>query len=194
MEIPFRLVDVFTPTPMSGNQLCVVPDPVDLDDSTMQALAQEIGFSETTFVSEAGGDRYAMRIFTPDAELPFAGHPTLGTAFVMVNEGRVTSPATQVIAAGEIPVEVDVASNFAWMTQLPVTFGRAFDDRALIARAIGLEEDDLEPNLPAQTVSTGLLWTIVPVRDAERVGRAQRDGRALAEAAERSGDEGLYLF
>ena len=194
MEIPFRLVDVFTPTPLSGNQLCVVPDPVEIDDATMQTLAQEIGFSETTFVSEAGGDRYAMRIFTPDAELPFAGHPTLGTAFVMVGEGRVTSPATQVIAAGEIPVDVDVASNVAWMTQLPVEFGREFDDRALIARAIGLEVEDLDPNLPVQTVSTGLLWTIVPVRDAERLGRAQRDGRALTEAAARSGDEGLYLY
>jgi trans-2,3-dihydro-3-hydroxyanthranilate isomerase len=194
MDVPFRLVDVFTPTPLSGNQLCVVPDPIELDDATMQAIAQEIGFSETTFVTEADGDRYAMRIFTPDAELPFAGHPTLGTAFVMVSEGRITSPATQVVAAGEIPVEVDVPSRFAWMTQLPVAFGREFDDRELIARAIGLEEDDLEPGLPVQTVSTGLLWTIVAVRDAERLGRAQRDGRALAEAAVRSGDEGLYLF
>ena len=135
-----------------------------------------------------------MRIFTPDAELPFAGHPTLGTAFVLVSEGRVTSPATQVIAAGEIPVEVDVGSNVAWMTQLPVDFGGEFDDRALIARAIGLEVEDLDPNLPVQTVSTGLRWTIVPVRDAERVGRARRDGRALTEAAARSGDEGLYLY
>jgi trans-2,3-dihydro-3-hydroxyanthranilate isomerase len=194
VEIAFRLVDVFTPTPLSGNQLCVVPDPVEIDDATMQTLAREIGFSETTFVSEAGGDRYAMRIFTPDAELPFAGHPTLGTAFVLVSEGRVTSPATQVIAAGEIPVEVDVGSNVAWMTQLPVEFGRAFDDLGLIARAIGLEVQDLDPNLPVQTVSTGLRWTIVPVRDAERVERAQRDGRALTEAAARSGDEGLYLY
>jgi trans-2,3-dihydro-3-hydroxyanthranilate isomerase len=194
MEVPFRLVDVFTPTPLSGNQLCVVPDKVEIDDAGMQALAAEIGFSETTFVTETGRDGYAMRIFTPGAELPFAGHPTLGTAFVMVSEGRVSSPATQVIAAGEIPVEVDVGSNFAWMTQLPVEFGREFDDRALIARAIGLEVDDLEPGLPVQTVSTGLLWTIVPVRDADRLGRAQRDGRALAESAARSGDEGLYLF
>src|SRR5262245_45846758 len=110
MDVPFRLVDVFTPTPLSGNQLCVVPDPVDIVYASCQALSQEIGFSQTTFVSEACGDRYAIRIFTPDAELPFAGHPTLGTAFVMVSEGRVTSPATQVIAAGDIPVEVDVAS------------------------------------------------------------------------------------
>jgi len=75
---------------------------------------------------------------TPDEELPFAGHPTLGTAFVMVSEGRVTSPATQVVAAGEIPVEVDVASRVAWMTQLSPEFGPVFDDRGLLARATGL--------------------------------------------------------
>ena len=194
VNVPFRLVDVFTPTPLSGNQLCVVPDPLELDDATMQALAKEIGFSETTFVTESGGDRYAMRIFTPAAELPFAGHPTLGTAFVLVSEGRVSSPGTQSTAAGEVPIEVDLATNFAWMTQLPVEFGRVFEDRDLIARAIGLEPDDLGSDLPVQTVTTGLLWTIVPVRDAERLSRAQRDGRALEQAVAASGDEGLYLF
>jgi len=87
VNVPFRLVDVFTLRPLSGNQLCVVPEPIDVDEETMQALAREIGFSETTFVTEAAGDRYAMRIFTPGQELPFAGHPTLGTAFVLVSEG-----------------------------------------------------------------------------------------------------------
>src|SRR5262245_61057744 len=109
----------------------------------MQAIAREIGFSETTFVTEAGGDRYAMRIFTPGSELSFAGHPTLGTALVMVSEGHVSSPATQVVAAGEIPVEVDVDADFAWMTQLPAEFGPAFGDRELIAGAIGLGVDDI---------------------------------------------------
>ena len=194
MDVPFRLVDVFTPTPLSGNQLCVVPDPIELDIETMQVLAKEIGFSETTFVTEAAGARYTMRIFTPDAELPFAGHPTLGTAFVLVHEGPLYSPATQATPAGEVPVEVDLASNTAWMTQLPVEFGRVFEDRALIARAIGLELDDLDPNVPVRTVTTGLLWTIVPVRDADRLARAQRDGRALERAVAISGDEGLYLF
>jgi trans-2,3-dihydro-3-hydroxyanthranilate isomerase len=191
----YVLADVFTDTPLTGNQLAVFTDGRGFDAQTMQDVAREMNLSETVFVlpPEAGGHA-RIRIFTPVAELPFAGHPTLGTAFVMVSEGRVSSPATQVIAAGEIPVEVDLGSNFAWMTQLPVEFGREFDDRALIARAIGLEVDDLEPGLPVQTVSTGLLWTIVPVRDADRLGLAQRDGRALGESAARSGDEGLYLF
>ena len=65
VNVPFRLVDVFTSRPLSGNQLCVVPEPIDVDEKTMQALAREIGFSKTTFVTESGGDRYAMRIFPP---------------------------------------------------------------------------------------------------------------------------------
>ena len=194
VEVSFRLVDVFTPRPLAGNQLCVVPDPVGLDDATMQALAREIGFSETTFVTRSGDDRYAMRIFTPATELPFAGHPTLGTAFVMVSEGRVSSPAVQVVTAGEIPVEVDVATNTAWMTQLPVEFRQPFDDRRLIARAVGLEEGDLHPNLPVQTVSTGLPPTIVPVRDAATLRRAVPDGKVIADAVAASGGEELYLF
>src|SRR5436190_23987267 len=124
VRVPFRLVDVFTERPLAGNQLCVVPETsVSLDPTVMQSLAREIGFSETTFVTEAGGDRYTMRIFTPDQELPFAGHPTLGTAYLMVAEGRVTSPAIQTTAVGEVPVEIDVEEGFGWMRQRPPMFG-----------------------------------------------------------------------
>jgi trans-2,3-dihydro-3-hydroxyanthranilate isomerase len=194
MDVPFRFVDVFTTTPLAGNQLCVVPEPVDLDDARMQALAKEVGFSETTFVTGFGGDRYAMRIFTPDRELPFAGHPTIGTAFVMVSEGRVTSPAVQAVAAGDIPVEVDLETGLAWMTQLAPRFGPVFEDRELLARAAGLAPDDLDPDLPAQTVSTGLPPLIVPIRDLETLRRARIDQRFVAEACERSGGDELYLF
>jgi trans-2,3-dihydro-3-hydroxyanthranilate isomerase len=194
MEIPFRLVDVFTPRPFAGNQLCVVPDPVDLDHDAMLELAREIGFSETTFVTSADGDRYAMRIFCPDRELPFAGHPTLGTAFVMVREGRVSSPAVQSVSAGEIPVEVDLDAGTAWMSQLPPEFGPGFEDRALLARACGLGVDDLHPDLPAQVVSTGLPPLIVPIRDLDTLRRARVDLAASAEACDRSGADELYLF
>jgi len=194
VEIPFRLVDVFTPRPLGGNQLCVVPEPVPIAAATMQALAREIGFSETTFVTRSGGDRYAMRIFTPGQELPFAGHPTLGTAFVMVSEGLVRSPAVQEVPAGEIPVEVDVGAGFAWMRQLPPTFGPVFEDRELVARAIGLTVEDLHPELPIQTVSTGLPPTIVPVRDPEALRRAWGHGPLVGEVVRASGGEELYLF
>ena len=85
MRVGFTLVDVFTDVPFAGNQLCVVPEPpTDLDEAAMQVLAREIGFSETTYVTAVRDGGYDVRIFTPVSELPFAGHPTLGTAFVIV--------------------------------------------------------------------------------------------------------------
>jgi trans-2,3-dihydro-3-hydroxyanthranilate isomerase len=194
MEIPFRLVDVFCERPLEGNQLCVVPDPVELEAETMQAVAKEIGFSETTFVTATEPDRYRMRIFTPDQELPFAGHPTLGTAFVLVSEGRVRSPLTQVVAAGEYPVEVDVEGGRARMRQLPPGFGEAFTDRELAARAAGLEPEDLREDVPMQVVSTGLAHLMVPVKDADRLRRAVRDEPRVGEVCRRTGGESMYLF
>ncbi len=194
MEIPFRLVDVFCERPLEGNQLCVVPEPVDLDDDTMQAIAMEIGFSETTFVTETVGDRYSMRIFTPAQELPFAGHPTLGTAFVLVSEGRVSSPLTQVVRAGEIPLEVDAALGRAVMRQLPPVFGEVFEDRALAARAAGLEPADLRADVPMQLVSTGLAHLMVPICDLETLRRAERKESLVGEVCRATHGESMYLF
>ncbi len=195
MEVRFSLVDVFTERPLAGNQLCVVPDPpAELADDLMQALAREIGFSETTFVTEAGGDRYTMRIFTPAEELPFAGHPTLGTAFTMVSEQRVSSPVVQTTKAGEVPVDVDIETGFGWMRQLRPEFGPEFLERDLIARACGLSPDDLHPSLQPQVVSTGLGPLIVPIRDEAALRRGRNDVDACREACERSGGAELYLF
>jgi trans-2,3-dihydro-3-hydroxyanthranilate isomerase len=194
VDVGFRIVDVFTERPFAGNQLCVVPEPGDLDGATMQTLAREIGFSETTFVTSWGTDRYAMRLFTPGQELPFAGHPTLGTAFVMVSEGRVTSPLTQEVAAGEIPVEVDVERGWARMHQLPPVFGEVFEDRELAARGAGLSPSDLRDDAPMQLVSTGLPHLMVPVRDLERLRTAVRDETAVAEVCRRTKGESMYLF
>ncbi|HEV8564282.1 MAG TPA: PhzF family phenazine biosynthesis protein [Actinomycetota bacterium] len=195
MEVSFRLVDVFTEEPFAGNQLCVVPHaPEGLDTDAMQTLAQEIGFSETTFVTQSSGGGYRMRIFTPAQELQFAGHPTLGTAFVLVNEGRVASTCVQTTEAGNVPVMVDTRVGFAWMTQLPPAFSDEFSDRELLARAAGLEPNDLHPDLPAQVISTGLAPLLVPVRDEAALRRAERNGRACKEVAQLSSGECLYLF
>jgi trans-2,3-dihydro-3-hydroxyanthranilate isomerase len=195
MEVAFRLVDVFTERPFAGNQLCVVPDsPAELASEQMQTLAREIGFSETTFVTSSGGDRYTVRIFTPVEELPFAGHPTLGTAFVMVSEGRVSSPVVQTSPAGEVPVEIDAEAGNGWMTQLPAEFGAEFDDRDLLARALRLSVDDLHPELPAQVVSTGLGPLLVPVQDEAALRRAVNDMEVTREACQRSGGYEIYAF
>ena len=119
MHVPFRLVDVFAEAPFGGNQLCVVPEVPDaLDDATMQALAMEIGFSETTYVTAVRPTGYDIRIFTPEVELPFAGHPTLGTAFTLAREGRIGAETVQRCAAGDIPVRIDLDGGHAVMRQL----------------------------------------------------------------------------
>jgi trans-2,3-dihydro-3-hydroxyanthranilate isomerase len=194
MRIPFRLVDVFTDRPLAGNQLCVIPDPVDLDDGKMQAIAAEIGFSETTFVTRADGHAYSMRIFTPAKELPFAGHPTLGTAFVLVSEGRVHTPATQSIPAGEVEVEVDVRTGFARMRQFAPRFGPFVDDREKVALAVTLNEDDLHPDLRPRAVWTGLNQLIVPLRDVEAVVRARPDPEVLGPLLAGADTDTYYLF
>lgn len=195
MDVAFRLVDVFTETPFLGNRLCVVPEsPAGLSTEQMHMLALETNFSETTFVTESWPDGYWMRIFTPDAELPFAGHPTLGTAFVLAEEGSVSTHATQTTAIGDVPVEVDLEAGFAWMTQRPPEFREEFDDRGMVAEAAGLAPEDLHPEMPMQVISTGLGPLLVPVRDEEALRRAELHPRSCARATAASGGECLYLF
>jgi trans-2,3-dihydro-3-hydroxyanthranilate isomerase len=194
VRLPFRLVDVFTDRALAGNQLCVFPDPADIPADVMQALALEIGFSETTFVTSAGGDRYSMRIFTPGGELPFAGHPTLGTAFALASEGRVSSPVTQSVQAGEIVVAVDVEGRSARMRQLPPTFGRIVDDGDMVARALGLTPGDLRSDVPPQAVSTGLAHLMVAANDTGAVARARPDVDRLRELLGVAETKGCYLF
>jgi trans-2,3-dihydro-3-hydroxyanthranilate isomerase len=195
MDVSFRFVDVFTEVPFAGNQLCVVPDPpADLSSELMQTIAKEIGFSETTFVTEIRPDGYRVRIFTPSEELPFAGHPTLGTAFTLASEGRITTPCIQTTVGGEVPVDVDLETGFGWMTQFPPAFRDEFDDRELLATACGLHVQDLHPELPAQVVWTGLDWLMVPIRDEATLRRAERNESACTEVAGKSASAGLYLF
>ena len=196
MRVPFRLVDVFAEAPFGGNQLCVVPEaPVGLDDETMQALAMEIGFSETTFVTAVRPTGYDVRIFTPEVELPFAGHPTLGTAFTLAREGLIGSETVQHCAAGDIPVRIDLDGGRAVMRQLPPVFGREVEDRGAVAVAAGLELGDLVDGLPIVPVSTGIPHLMVPVADDEALRRAKRDDRGCERVcASADNAESLYLF
>ena len=194
MDIPFRLVDVFTDRALAGNQLCVVPEtPAELTGRLMQAIALEIGFSETTFVSEARGDRYEMRIFTPEIEMPFAGHPSLGTAFVLAADGRIGPVATQVVSGGEFRVEIDVAAGRARMRQAPPEFGVEASAIAPLADAVGLSERDIREDLWPRVVSTGLPHLLVAVRDVEALERA-RPTPAVAGLVRDVDADGVYLF
>lgn len=194
MRVPFVLVDVFADARFTGNQLCVVPDAAALPPEVMQALATEIGFSESTFVTSLEPDRYEMRIFTPATEMPFAGHPSLGTAFVLASEGLASAKVTQRVPAGEFELEVDVDRRWVRMRQHPPTFGEGVDDLERIARAAGVAVAELHPSLRPQVVSTGLPHLMAPVVDADVVPRAHPDLRLLGPLLEDVGGDGLYLF
>jgi trans-2,3-dihydro-3-hydroxyanthranilate isomerase len=194
MRVGFTLVDVFTDVPFAGNQLCVVPKPPDdLGSATMQVLAREIGFSETTYVTAVREGGYDVRIFTPVSELPFAGHPTLGTAFTLARLGVVPASVVQTSTAGDVPVEVDLEAEAARMRQLPAVFGEPFDDRDAVAAAASVGSDDLGPG-PIVPVSTGIVHLMVPVVGEDALRRASRDDRGCVDVCARAGVESLYLF
>jgi len=195
MKLRFVLLDVFTDVRYAGNQLCVVPEtPAGLDGTHMQTLAREINFSETTFVTAIRPAGYDVRIFTPEQELPFAGHPTLGTAYTLVAEGRAPAELEQTTSAGNVQVRVELEAGRAWMRQLPPQFRPEFLDRAAVAGAAGLQATDLVPGLPILPVSSGIAHLMVPVRDEAALRRAQRIDERCARVCTQADSESLYLF
>jgi len=179
--------DVFTTKRLQGNSLAVFFDGRGLSDSEMQAVAREMNLSETTFVlprerkvEQESGVR--VRIFTVQEELPFAGHPTLGTAFALRAESRVQEITLQ-LNVGKVPVrfqDVDEGPAFAEMTQMDPVFGLQHD-RGTLANALGVSPDNFDASLPVETVSTGLPYTIVPVKSLAVLQKLRVDlGRATA--------------
>ena len=162
----FYIVDVFAESKYGGNQLAVVLLDEPLDGDEMQAIAREIGFSESTFVDPQplADGAFAVRIFTPAREIPFAGHPSLGTAAIIRRAGLGTGDEiTLDLMAGRVPVRCDASGeNVYWMTQLQPEFGPLVD-RAAVARVLGLGETDIDRRLPVEQVSTGLAHIIVPL-------------------------------
>lgn len=173
---PYVQVDVFTTTPFTGNPLAVFPDAAGLTDAEMQAIARELNLSETTFVlpSEHPMAAYRVRIFTPVTELPYAGHPSVGTAWVLARQGRIPlrgkrTSVHQDVPAGILRIDLDMVDSkleAVFTTQAPPEFGPVVSDRARVAQALGITESDLRADLPIQMVSTGLPWLLVPLRDA----------------------------
>lgn len=174
----YAVVDVFAEQPLEGNGLAVFCDARGLSTEEMQAIALEMNLSETTFImprDEATEREHGVqvRIFTVREELPFAGHPTLGTAsWLYLNHPVFAAKPTITLdlPVGPIPVafapERDQRGVFGTMRQKNPTFG-AVHDREAVAHALGLTVDDLDPNLPVQTVSTGMAFCIVPLRSLE---------------------------
>jgi trans-2,3-dihydro-3-hydroxyanthranilate isomerase len=166
-----HIVDVFAETRYAGNQLAVVRDCAALSAETMQTIAREMNFSETTFVTAESADRARVRIFTPAEELPFAGHPTIGTAWVL---GHTRPSFTLELAVGNVEVNCDGHNGVAWMTPPKPTLGERFPaDRA--AKLLQLGVADLDPNLPSQFVAIGPRFVFVGVRDLAALKRARLD-------------------
>ncbi len=175
----FYIVDVFAEQKYEGNQLAVVRDSGALSDDQMQQITREMNYSETTFVlsDEQRNGGYNVRIFTPAAEVPFAGHPTLGTAFIIQRE-IIKEPAETVILnlkVGQIPVTSGSGGkekDILWMKQNEPTFGLTIEPGS-VAKVLGLDESEIDDRFIVQEVSTGLPFIIVPLKSLDAVKRAK---------------------
>jgi trans-2,3-dihydro-3-hydroxyanthranilate isomerase len=174
-RLQYRIVDVFTDRMFGGNPLAVFLDGRGLSETEMQALAREMNLSETTFVlpPDDPANDFRVRIFTPGRELPMAGHPTIGTAFVLAREkmlpaGDETLTIRLEEKVGPIPVRLEMkdgAPDKIWMTQPRPTFGPVFPNAAAVAEMLGIDPADIRNDLPIEVVSCGMPFLFVPVRD-----------------------------
>ena len=183
MRLNYHLLDVFTDRQFGGNQLAVFPDPPpDLPAELMQQIAKELNLSETTFVlppSESGSD-FRLRIFTPAAELPMAGHPTVGSAYMLARLGalrRIENARTIVFEEGVGPIAVTIHADEqgdpgdVWMHQPIPQFLDIYDDRPTIAEILSLTSADLHEDAPIQVLSSGEPFLFVPVKSLEAIQR-----------------------
>lgn len=178
-KLEFYIVDVFAETKLTGNQLAVFINTKSLDADKMQRIAKEMNFSETTFITsnENRENRYDVRIFTPQRELPFAGHPTLGTAYVIQNEiiKKHTDKIYLNLKVGQIPVTLQWKNNkinILWMKHKTPVFGQEFVPEQW-TEMLGLKKDDFEENYPICEVSTGVFCFIAPLKTLDAIKRAQ---------------------
>jgi trans-2,3-dihydro-3-hydroxyanthranilate isomerase len=190
----YQIVDVFTEHALEGNPLAVFPDGAGFSDDEMQKIARELNISETVFVQPARRpDCVArLRIFTPARELPFAGHPTVGTSFVLLREG-VTKGERFLLEEGVGPVPVRVESGarpLIWLTTPPIQFRETFD-RTVAAEALGLTREDLL-DIDPQLVTAGNPFIFVAVREGEAVDRAWLDASGMRRFNAPS--SGVFVF
>ena len=196
----YYIVDVFAEEKYAGNQLAVVRHAATLSESEMQKIAKEMNFSETTFIlsdleKEHG---YDVRIFTPEAEVPFAGHPTLGTAFIIQKEilkNSVTSLNLN-LQVGKIPVSfsyVDNEPDLLWMKQVQPKFGLTFNPTQ-IAATLNIELSELDERYLIQEVSTGLPFIIVPLKALESIKKCRINNEKLSELTKSSEAKAILVF
>jgi trans-2,3-dihydro-3-hydroxyanthranilate isomerase len=190
--------DVFSSRALEGNSLAVFLDARGLTDSEMQSIAKEMNLSETTFIlpRDAATERESgvrVRIFTVQEELPFAGHPTLGTAFAL----RARNGGNEIfldLNVGKVPVRFEETAGqalFGEMTQVDPVFGPEHN-REAVADALGLRVDDFDNSLPIQTVSTGVAFVVTPLRSLSVIQKLRIDLNRAAEYTVQS--EGKFFY
>lgn len=196
----FYIVDVFAVEKYTGNQLAVFTEAGRLSEANMQRIAKEINYSETTFITSKdirnGG--YDVRIFTPKKELPFAGHPTLGTAYIIQREiiQEAVKNVNLNLKVGQIPVSWEntaTVGEVLWMRQNPPTFHQVLDASAL-APVLSLDEDELDSRFPIQEVSTGIPFIIVPLKTHASLKRIKINKDKYFELVENTESKEILVF
>ena len=199
-EQPFYIVDVFAEEKYAGNQLAVVRNAANLSDEQMLQITREMNYSETTFIlsDEQQNGGYDVRIFTPGAEVPFAGHPTLGTAFIIRKE-IISKPVEQIILnlkVGQIPVtfkKTGEGDDILWMKQVEPTFAKTLDAK-LISQVLGIDEDEIDERFPITEVSTGLFAMIVPLKNLDSIKRIKINLDEYYELIEKTTAKVILVF
>jgi trans-2,3-dihydro-3-hydroxyanthranilate isomerase len=204
--------DVFTDKPLTGNQLAVFPETAGLSSAEMQAMTRETKFSECTFVqpAETPGTDVRLRIFGPNNEMQFAGHPVIGSTFALADEGVIAAGRKEFtfgLGIGPTLVELEWATEgpestdrrrlqFAWMTQQKPVFGPTLSTSALLMSALGLDPSALRPGVLPQEVNCGSAFFMVPLASRAAVDQAVVDTRAVAAAFEAAKvtRRGLFIF
>ncbi len=199
MPHDFHILDVFAPRPLAGNQLAVVRDAGDLDTEQMQAIALETNYSETTFITGAANadGSYPVRIFTPARELPFAGHPTLGTAWLIRHQICSDTPTEVVLdlPVGPIPVTFDgpLPGDRGHLLGPAAQFETVFSVEQA-ARVLSLDTSDISAQGPPQKVRAGIDFLIVPLASPDALSRARLDVAEWTPFERQGLDPCVYLF
>jgi trans-2,3-dihydro-3-hydroxyanthranilate isomerase len=195
-KITFYTLDVFAEKKYAGNQLAVFRNAGELSSDAMQQIAREVNYSETTFIlsDEQVNGGFDVRIFTPNEEVPFAGHPTLGTAHIIHNK-IIQGKSKDVILnlkVGQIPVTFS-EDGYCWMKQIQPEFGHQHDAER-IAGVIGLDASEIDPRFPIQEVSTGLPFFIVPLKNMAALKNAKIDTGKYFDFIKDTLAKGILVF
>ncbi|MDT5159117.1 MAG: trans-2,3-dihydro-3-hydroxyanthranilate isomerase [Acidobacteriota bacterium] len=203
-RLHYHLVDVFTDRAFGGNPLAVCTNGRGLSTETMQAIAKEFNLSETTFVLPPDDSRHdwRVRIFTPGQELPMAGHPTIGTSFVLAREHLIRRDAreTNIVleeGVGPVPVRIEFKDGepvFAEMSQPLPKFGPSLTDASAVAAMLSLDAEDIDSELPLEVVSCGVPFLFVPLRTLDAAHRARPRADLIEQAAPDGVPPEVFVF